>query len=154
MRNRILLTVALLIPLTLGATVFRTFMAGLEPVHVQSGASDVSLTLTRPVSGAPAPPTLAPNSSTALPTAALPTASVPSPTGSVPTPTASVPSLTGPVPSPTPTVVAEAIPATAVAFSEVRAAAQPAFTSKAPAPARADAGRAPGKGKAKGKHRD
>jgi hypothetical protein len=128
MHNRILLTVTLLIPVVLGTTVFRTVTGSVEPVHVQSGPSDVSLTLNRPISGAQAPPTLAPRSSTA-------------------TPTASVTSAMHSMP-------ADAIVAPAEAVSDARAGARPTFASKPPAPARADGGRGEAKGKAKGKHRD
>ena len=82
MHDKLLLIVALLIPLVLGAGAFWTLAGSADPIRVPSAAPAVSLALTRPASGVQAPPTLAPRSSTATPTTVV-SAPSPTPTGIV-----------------------------------------------------------------------
>jgi hypothetical protein len=99
--DKLLLTVALLIPLVLGAGAFWTLAGSADPIRVPSAAPAVSLALTRPVSGVQAPPTLAPQSGTPTPGAGTP---APARTGSV----AQTPAQPTVAPKPTTPVRADA----------------------------------------------
>ena len=138
MFGKIVMTMALLTPVVLGATVFWTLSGSAEPIHAQLGAADASLALNRPVSGAQPPPTLAPRSSAAIATPIV--------------------AASSPIPTVLSSVVAAREPptgATAAQPSEVaQAPSQPALTSHLVRPSRADAAGDTRKGKPKGKHRD
>ena len=132
MRERLLLAMALAIPMVLGAAALWNLAGSAEPIQVPSGTQEAHLALARPVSAVEVPPTLQP---------AAPTTPTPTPT----------PSL-GPAPAASVSAMLTETPSATADTGTAQAPSQPAF---APKRATISTNAVPGHGgtRTKGKHR-